>query len=106
VSGKIYTDWARAKFGAYASMPDVNSPNNCTIGIELCVLNNSGNFTSETLAAATELVSKLLKQNRLSVEDVGTHNMVVGWKDCPKLWTRYPEKFEEFKAGVKALQGA
>jgi N-acetylmuramoyl-L-alanine amidase len=99
-SGRIYTDWARAKFGPYAERPESNSPNNCTIGIELCTVDAGGNFTPETLGAARELTAKLLKENRLTIDDAGTHNMVVGWKDCPRLWTRYPERFEEFKAGV------
>jgi N-acetylmuramoyl-L-alanine amidase len=102
-SGRIYTDWARAKFGPYADMPSISSPNNCTIGSEMCVIDNDGNFTPETLAAARELTAKLLKENRLTIEEVGTHNLVVGWKDCPRLWVRYPEKFEEFKASVGIL---
>jgi N-acetylmuramoyl-L-alanine amidase len=102
-SGRIYTDWAREKFGPYAGMPDINSPNNCTIGIEMCVLDNDGNFTPETLEAARGLAAELLKETRLTIDDVGTHNMVVGWKDCPRLWTRHPEKFEEFNAGVRSL---
>jgi N-acetylmuramoyl-L-alanine amidase len=81
-------------------MPDSNSPNNCTIGIEMCVIDSNGNFTTETLQDAHDLVVKLLKENRLTVEEIGTHNLVVGWKDCPLLWTRHPEKFEEFKAGI------
>jgi N-acetylmuramoyl-L-alanine amidase len=103
-SGRIYTDWARAKFGRYAENPDINSPNNCTIGIELCITDAQGNFTPETLAAAAELVAKLVKENRLTLDDVGTHYKVVGWKDCPRLWFNNPEKFEvEFKAKVQAL---
>ena len=102
-SGKIYTDWARKQFGPYAERPDSNSPNNCTIGIELCVIDGRGNYTPETLGAAQELVAKFLKDNRLTVDDVGTHNMVVGWKDCPRLWTEQPERFEEFREGVRGL---
>jgi N-acetylmuramoyl-L-alanine amidase len=102
-SGRIYTDWARTKFGSYAGMPDSNSPNNCTIGIEMCVIDNQGNYTPETLQAARELVAKLLKENRLTIEEVGTHHLVVGWKDCPRLWTKCPEKFEEFKKDVRGL---
>jgi N-acetylmuramoyl-L-alanine amidase len=102
-TGRVYTDWAREKFGPYAERPSSNSPNNCTIGIEMCVIDNDGNFTWETLGAARELAAKLLRENHLTVDDAGTHNMVVGWKDCPRLWTRYPERFEEFKAGVRAL---
>jgi len=102
-SGRIYTDWARAKFGRFAENPDINSPNNCTVGIELCITDNQGNLTPETLGAAAELVVKLIKDNRLTVEDVGTHYKVVGWKDCPRLWFNHPEKFEEFKDSVKHI---
>jgi N-acetylmuramoyl-L-alanine amidase len=102
-SNRIYTDWARQRFGRYAENPDVNSPNNCTLGIELCVIDNDGNFSPETLMAATELVAKLLKDNNLNIDCIGTHNQVVGWKDCPRLWTRYPEKFEAFKNDVASL---
>jgi N-acetylmuramoyl-L-alanine amidase len=102
-SGKIYTDWARAKFGHYAANPKQNSPNNCTIGIEMCVIDNEGNFASETLQAAAELVAKLLKDHKLTIDDIGTHNKVVGWKDCPRFWTNNPDLFEEFKNRVKNL---
>jgi N-acetylmuramoyl-L-alanine amidase len=105
-SGRIYTDWARAKFGPYAEMPDANSPNNCTVGIELCVADADGGFTAETYAAAVELAAKLLKNNSLAVEDIGTHHLVVGWKDCPLLWTKHPEKFAEFKLAIKAKLAA
>jgi N-acetylmuramoyl-L-alanine amidase len=102
-SGRIYTDWAREKFGVYALKPDINSPNNCTIGIEMCVIDSRGNYTPETLGAARELVAKMLKENRLTIEEVGTHNKVVGWKDCPRLWFNRPEFFEEFKANVRRV---
>jgi N-acetylmuramoyl-L-alanine amidase len=67
----------------------------------MCVIDNKGNFTVETLGAARELVVKLLKENRLTVNELGTHHLVVGWKDCPRLWTERPELFEEFKAGIR-----
>ena len=102
-SGKIYTDWAREKFGRYAASPDINSPNNCTIGIEMCVTDANGNFTPETLNAAVELTASLVKKYNLTVDDIGTHHMVVGWKDCPRLWTRNPALFDEFKERVKKL---
>jgi N-acetylmuramoyl-L-alanine amidase len=100
-SGRIYTDWARTKLGRFAENPDINSPNNCTIGIELCTVDADGNFTQETVTAAVELVAKLLKDNRLSLDDIGTHNLVVGWKDCPRLLTKHPEQFNAFRQAVK-----
>jgi hypothetical protein len=50
VSHKIYTDWAREHFGEYAVNYKCYSPNNCTIGIELCTLDNEGSFTPNTLS--------------------------------------------------------
>jgi len=80
-SGLVYTDWARQKFGRYAQSPDINSPNNCTIGIELCVKDINGNFTLDTYAAAIDLTIHLLNKTKLNVEDIGTHHLVTGWKD-------------------------
>ena len=103
-SGRIYTDWARTKYGYYALDPVKTSPNYCTLGIELCI-DSKGNFTEETLQSAVELAAKLLGDNKLSVEDIGTHNLVVGWKDCPLPWVKNPALFEDFKERVKTKLG-
>jgi len=106
VSGRIYTDWAREKFGRFASNPQSTSPNHCTIGIELC-FDRQGNFTPETITSAIELVARLLKENNLTTEEIGHHNLVVGWKNCPRPWLRNPTLFDEFKMRVgKSLKAA
>jgi N-acetylmuramoyl-L-alanine amidase len=102
-SGKIYTGWAREVFGAFALDPQRNSPNNAALGIEMCATDNNGAFDPRTVVAAAELTAELCRSYNISFERIGTHNMVVGWKDCPRLWTRFPERFEEFKERVKAL---
>ena len=103
-SGKIYTDWARRKFGHFVSDPTKSSPNFCTIGIELCI-DGKGNFTPETINAAVSLVAKLLQENNLTAEDIGHHKLVVGWKDCPLPWVKEPKLFEEFKDRVRSKMG-
>ena len=103
-SGRIYTDWARSKYGFYASDPVSTSPNFCTLGIELCI-DMQGNFTPETTQAAVELAAKLLEENHLTIDDIGTHNLVVGWKDCPLPWVINPALFNEFKEKVKERMG-
>ena len=103
-SGRVYTDWARKKFKHFVSDPTKNSPNKCTFGIELCI-DRQGSFTEETLTAAVELVSKLLTENNLTTEDLGHHNLVVGWKDCPRPWVKNPALFEDFKDRVKEKLG-
>jgi N-acetylmuramoyl-L-alanine amidase len=100
-SGRIYTDWARRKFGHFVSDPTKNSPNNCTIGIELCI-DRGGNFSTETQTAAVALVAKLIRENNLTTEDIGHHKQVVGWKDCPMPWVKEPELFEKFKGTVRS----
>jgi N-acetylmuramoyl-L-alanine amidase len=98
-SGRIYTDWARQKFGYYANDPVKISPNFCTLGIELCIDVN-GNFTPESLKAAVGLVAKLVEENNLTADDIELHKQVVGWKDCPLPWVIRPELFDEFKDRV------
>lgn len=101
VSGKVYTDEARARFGRYASAS--NSPNNCTIGIELCPIDAAGNFSEYTIAAAAELCADLCKRYGLAARDITTHHNIVGWKDCPRLWTNKPALYEAFKSSVDDL---
>ena len=100
-SGRIYTDEARARFGKYAENPDTLSPNLVTIGIELCPKDDEGNFTEKTLDAATELCAYLCRKYKLAAKDITTHHDVVGWKDCPRLWTVKPELLDAFRQRVK-----
>jgi len=104
VSGRIYTNWARRKFGHFADDPTKNSPNNCTIGIELCI-DQQGNFTEKTLTAAVELTAKLLTEHKLNTEDIGHHKQVVGWKDCPLPWVKNPVLFVNFQELVRQKLG-
>jgi len=103
-TGRIYTDWARQKFGRFVSDPKKNSPNNCAIGIELCI-DSKGTFTKETQRSAILLVAKLVQENKLTTEDIGHHKQVVGWKDCPLPWIVFPEQFDNFKDRVRDKMG-
>lgn len=98
MSGKVYTDEARRRFGRYAS--EYSSPNNCTIGIEMCPRDANGNFTDATISAAVELCADICKRYELTAQAITTHHNVVGWKNCPKLWTDKPALFEAFKLSV------
>lgn len=97
-SGRIYTDEARRRFGRYASVN--NSPNNCTIGVELCPTDATGNFTPETINAAVELCADICRRYNLPAQAVTTHHDVVGWKNCPKLWTEKPQLLTAFQFTV------
>lgn len=99
-SGKIYTDLARKHFGEYAANPNL-SPNLCTIGIEMCPLTDKGDFSTLTLESAAELTVDILFRHTLTADDILTHNEVVGWKDCPRLWVKRPMCFTIFKDEVR-----
>jgi N-acetylmuramoyl-L-alanine amidase len=104
-SGRIYTDWARKTFGRFAENPETLSPNLCTIGIELCYTDREGRFSDETYNAARMLTARLCKKYAVPLDRIGTHHLVVGWKDCPLWWTNRPDEFEQFKADVQAVEG-
>ncbi len=98
VSGRVYTDEARQRFGHYAK--ETSSPNNCTIGVELCPIDNAGNFTDATINTAIELCADICSRYGLNSGDITTHHNIVGWKDCPRLWTNKPQLLDAFRASV------
>lgn len=97
-SGKVYTDEARRRFGRYAT--NKSSPNYCTIGVELCPIDAAGNFTDETINAAVELCADICSRYNLTAQDITTHHNIVGWKDCPKLWTEKQYLLNAFRVSV------
>lgn len=102
MSGRVYTDWARARFGRFAKFPEANSPNNCTIGIEMCHIDWAGHFTSETIKTATDLAVTYCAAYKLDpFTQIGTHFGTVGWKKCPRLWSNQPELLKDFRVEVK-----
>ncbi|WP_064198959.1 peptidoglycan recognition protein family protein [Brevibacillus brevis] len=91
---KDYTSEALNRLGSY--------PNNCTIGIEMCIDKN-GNITEKTFQKAAELVVILCKKYGLTEKDIWTHQGVVGWKRCPLPWVNNPAEFVRFKVLVKQM---
>ena len=100
-SKRFYTDYTRKKFKHYAENWQTNSPNYCTIGIELCPTDDEGHFSDATIDSAVTLCAELCKDFNLHVEDITTHHAIVGWKDCPRLWVKHPELLYSFQVSVK-----
>ena len=108
-SGKVYTDKARELLGPEAFTGKTArgyfiTPNYFSIGIEMSHLNMTpGDFSELTLQAAAELCADILKRYNLPISAITTHNEMVGWKDCPRLWTNNPELFTQFKSQIMAF---
>jgi len=101
-SRKIYTDKARELFGR--KVCEAGMCNFYAIGIELSHTNmDPGTFTEATLQAAAELSADILRRHEKTTGILTTHHELVGWKDCPRLWTNAPELFEAFKTRVQSL---
>jgi len=94
VGSKTYTDRGR-EISKY--------PNNSSIGIEMCPINMEGEFTDDTWNQTVILTAMLLRTHNLTEKDVVTHQEVVGWKDCPRWFVKYPNELIRFKAEVKEL---
>jgi N-acetylmuramoyl-L-alanine amidase CwlA len=92
VGASRYTSYAKEKFGSY--------PNNCTLGIEICV-NADGNF-KKTYQHAIELTAHLLKKHKLDVDDIATHYQIT-WKNCPAFYASrsYAKKYFGHSDGWK-----
>jgi hypothetical protein len=91
VGSTSYTPEALKRLSSY--------PNNCTIGIEMCI-DAKGNITEKTFQNAAELAAMLCKKYGLTENDIWTHKGVVGWKDCPLPWVNKPSEFIRFKQEV------
>jgi N-acetylmuramoyl-L-alanine amidase len=91
VGSKTYTDRAEKELSEY--------PNDCTIGIEMCVDRN-GNITEKTFENTINLTVDIIIRNKMKSSSIFTHKEVVGWKDCPMPWIKNPAYYEKFKSEV------
>ena len=97
-----YTQEAKDRFGLKANGACRN-PNYQSIGIELCPLDWDGNFSEETMQSAVNLTASLLTEFDLDINAITTHHNLVGWKDCPRLWTKKPGELFKFKESIKTI---
>jgi N-acetylmuramoyl-L-alanine amidase len=91
VGAKQYKPEAVAKLSSY--------PNNCTIGIEMCV-NKDGNF-QETYRRTVELAADILKRYGWGVDRLWRHFDITG-KNCPAYFVS--DDFARKYTGLTAAQ--
>lgn len=88
VGAKKYTEIGKS-FGK-------RSPNNYTIGIEMCHDDESGKFNSNTIKNAIELINFLLNKFELKKENIFRHFDITG-KNCPKWFVENEKDWLFFK---------
>jgi N-acetylmuramoyl-L-alanine amidase CwlA len=92
VGSNTYVTAAKEKLSAY--------PNDCTIGIECCHIDDNGTMTAETYNALVYLATDLLKRHKLNELNLWLHKEVVGWKDCHRFFVNNPHEWAKFKTLV------
>ncbi len=73
-----------------------------TISIEVCHPTEDGKFNEESYEAVIELVSWLVVEYDLSVEDVIRHYDVTG-KECPKYFVDHESAWDDFKMDIQSF---
>lgn len=63
----------------------------------------TGKFTEKTLDSAARLTAQLCFKYNLDVNDLWTHQGIVGWKDCPRWYNTHPQDWIGFKKRVEDL---
>ncbi len=103
---QVYTDIARQKLGKYCMSPLSNSPNNCSIGIEMSPIDSIGHYSYDTWHQSQLLVLTLLKQFSLKPIDIMYHSQIVGKikKQCPKLFVEHEDEFNRFVSELATLK--
>ncbi|MDF2612767.1 MAG: N-acetylmuramoyl-L-alanine amidase [Clostridia bacterium] len=76
-------------------------PNDCTIGIECCHVDDNGTMSAATLESLKELIKALCTKYQLDpVRDVYLHYDVTG-KACHKYYVNNPKAWTDFKASLQ-----
>lgn len=75
--------------------------NNNSIGVEMCLLDKSGNIRPGTIDTALSVVRQLMAAYDIPIDRVLRHYDVTG-KNCPRPMVENPQLWEDFK---KELEG-
>jgi len=73
-------------------------PNNCTLGIEMCI-NKAGDIEGDTYRNVVSLCVELMRRHHLTPGDLWRHYDVTG-KVCPKPWVEREGAWYDFVGAV------
>jgi N-acetylmuramoyl-L-alanine amidase CwlA len=79
-----------------------SNPNNCTLGIECCVIDKNGSMRKETQNSLFKLCVYLCRKYNLSSEDLYLHYEITG-KMCHLFFVKRPDRWEQFKKKVRGM---
>jgi hypothetical protein len=96
------TPWALERFGNHRYQ-GYSSANYHCLAVEMCNIDTEGSYPEETYDNAVELVADLCRRhNRSPFRDIFTHNLGLGWKECPRWFVHNPGELERFRWAVAA----
>ena len=76
--------------------------NGNSIGVEMCLLDKSGNIRLDTIKRTVSVVQQLMAKYNISSENVLRHYDVT-WKNCPAPMVENPQLWEQFKEDLKGV---
>lgn len=80
-------------------------PNDCTLGIEMCHHDETGEPDYHTYRNVVDLSAKLCEEFNLDpMQDIYRHHDITG-KNCPKYYVSNNEAWEMFKIDVRERKG-
>jgi len=92
VGAKVYKEIALKNLSSY--------PNDCTIGIECCHINDNGVMNSSTYESLVSLTTDLCRRYNLDAQkDVYLHYDVTG-KNCHRFFVENSKEWDAFKKEV------
>jgi N-acetylmuramoyl-L-alanine amidase len=96
-----YTEFIKNKIGNnFTSNKALGTPNWCSVSIEICHPDWSGEFTEKTLEKTSFLVKALLLKYNLTEDDIVRHYDITG-KLCPKWFVENEDEYKKFINRVK-----
>ena len=99
-TGKGITEFARRQFG-YGRHEGYSKANFYCLAVEMCHEDAEGSISDATWENTVSLVTHLCHQlNRDPWRDIITHEIVVGWKDCPRWFVDNPGELQRFQTEV------
>lgn len=99
-----YTPWFTSTYPSYATNQQYlngwGTPNWCSVGVEVCHCDATGQWSERAMKSAIWLAKKLINDYHLSMANVCRHYDITR-KVCPKYYVEHPQAWGGFKRRLR-----